>query len=207
MKNLNEKELVNLLVEANLIEDVESVTHTYINEYDNKVVVESMEGDFDIYSNYDDAEQDAIECCEGLLKDCGLTNNLIDIAFNHGFIDEDWFKDFWMEHYQYIAYDEDIVYLASDEQLEMLENGEMEEDDIREWHYDSLLHSIDGQWVEEYKYQFGEQDLYNTLLDNNLIDMEELAKYCVDVDGVASYLASYDHEEVEYDGYYIYRTN
>ena len=207
MKKLNEKELVNLLVDANLIEDVDSVTYTYINEHYNNMAVESMEGDFIVYNNYDDAEQDAIEQCIGIIEDCGLTDNLINIAYNHGFIDEDWFKDYWTELYQDMAYNEDIQYIASDEQLEMLENGEMEEDDIREWHFDSLMYSVDGQWIEEYRFQFGEQDLHNTLLDNNLIDMEELAKYCVDVDGVSRYLATYDHEEVEHDGYYIFRTN
>lgn len=208
MKNLNEKEIVNLLVEASLIEDVESVTNVFVaSEFDSAILVDSLEGDFRVYSTYDDAEQDAIEECKEIIEDCGLTDNLMNIAYNHGFIDEGWFKDYWTELYEEIAYNEDIQYIASDEQLEMLENGEMEEDDIRDWHFDSLLHSIDGQWMEEYRGQFGEQDLNITLLNNNLIDIEELAKYCVDVDGVASYLATYDHEEVEHDGYYIYRTN
>lgn len=206
MKKLNEKELVNLLVEANLIEDVESVTYTYINEYDNNMAVESMEGDFIVYNNYDDAEQDAIEQCVDIIEDCGLTSNLMDIAYNHGFIDEDWFEDFWTELNQNMAYEEDIQYIASEEELEQLEDGEITEDEIRENYFESLQSSIDDP-TKEYRFQFGEQELHNTLLHNNLIDIEELAKYCVDVDGVAIYLASYDHEEVEHDGYYIYRTN
>ena len=86
-------------------------------------------------------------------------------------------------------------YDASDEQLEMLENGEMEEDDIRDWHYESLIHSVDGQWMEEYKFQFGESEFQRVLIQENLIDIEELAKYCVDVDGVGHFIASYDGDE------------
>lgn len=206
MKKLNENELINLLVEANLIEDVESVTYTYINEYDNSMAVESMEGDFIIYNNYDDAEQDAIEQCIDTIEDCGLTDNLMNIAYNHGFIDEDWFEDYWTEVNQNMAYEEDIQYIASEEELEQLEDGEITEDEIRENYFESLQASIDDP-TEEYRFQFGEQELYDTLIKHDLINIEELAKYCVDVDGVSRYLASYDHEEIEHDGYYIYRTN
>lgn len=207
MKNLTENKLIGLLVNAGLIEDVESVTHTYINEYDPEMVVESLEGDFVIYSNYSDAENHAIEICTNIIEDCGLTDNLIYEAEIQGMIDESWFKDFWEEHYHFMAYEEGIEYIASDEQLEMLENGEVEEDDIRDWHYESLIHSIDGQWIEEYKFQFGDEEFHRVLTHEGLIDLEELAKYCVDIDGVGNYIASYDGDEIEHEGYYIYRTN
>ena len=205
MKNLNEKQIVNLLVKAELIEDVESVTDVYIN--DNNVAIDTLEGDFVIYNNYNDAEADAVEVSKEIMEDCGLTENLIFEAECQGLIDTNWFKDYWKEQYEHMAYNEGIEYIASDEQLEMLENGEVTEDDIREWHYDSLMHSIKGQWMEEYKFQFGESEFQRVLDHEGLIDTDALAKWCVDMDGVAHYLASYDHEEVEQDGYYIYRTN
>ena len=207
MRKLNEKELVNLLVEANLIEDVESATNVHINEYDNTMAVDSLEGDFVIYADYDDAEYDAIERCkEIIIEDCGLSDDLMNIAYNHGFIDEEWFKDFWIDVHYNQAYEEGIHYIALEYELEQLEAGEITEEEIRDSHFDRLQASI-GDAMEEYRYQFGEQELYNTLKYHELVNIEELSKYCVDVDGVASFIASYDHEEIEHDGYYIYRTN
>lgn len=207
MKNLNEKQLVNILVEANLIEDVESVTHTYINEYDKVMAVESLEGDFVIYSNYSDAEQDAIESALNIMDDCGLTENLIFEAECQGLIDTNWFKEFWEEVHDNQAYNEDIQYIADEEELEMLDNGEITEDEIRDNYFNALQSSIDGQWMEEYKFQFGESEFQRVLDHEGLIDTDSLAKWCVDMDGVAHYLAHYDGEEYEQDGYYIYRTN
>lgn len=207
MKNLNEKQLVGLLVNAGLIEDVESVTHTYINEYDPEMVVESLEGDFVVYNNYSDAENQAIEICKNIIEDCGIGENLIFDAEREGMIDESWFEDFWRESNEFQAYEEGIQYIATEEELEQLENGEITEDEIRENYLDGLNASIDGQWMDEYKYQFGESEFQQVLIRENLIDIEELAKYCVNIDGVGHFIASYDGEETEQEGYYIYRTN
>lgn len=207
MKNLNENKLVGLLVNAGLIEDVESVTHTYINEYDPEMVVDSVEGDFVIFSNYSDAENHAIEICKNIIEDCGLSDSLIFEAERHGMIDESWFEDFWRESNEFQAYEEDIQYIATEEEMEQLENGDITEDEIRENFLDNLNASIDGQWIEEYKFQFGDEEFQRVLIQENLIDIEELAKYCVDIDGVGHFIASYDGDETEQDGYYIYRTN
>ena len=205
MKNLNEKQLVNVLVKANLIEDVESVTDVYIN--DNNVVIDTMEGDFVLYNNYSDAETDAVESALNLIDDCGLTENLVLEAELQGLIDINWFKEFWEEVHEGQAYNEDIQYIANEEELEMLDNGEITEEEIRDNYYETLQNSISGDYIGEYKFQFGEEDFQNTLTRNNLIDTDALATWCVDMDGVAHYLASYDGEEYEQDGYYIYRTN
>lgn len=207
MKNLNEKQLVGLLVNAGLIEDVESVTHTYINEYDPEMVVDSLEGDFVIFSNYSDAENHAIEICTNIIEDCGISENLLFTAETQGMIDESWFKDFWEESNEYHAYEEGIQYIATEEELEQLENGELTEEEIRENYLEGLNASIDGQWMDEYKFQFGESEFQQVLIRENLIDIEELSKYCVDIDGVGHFIASYDGDETEYNGYYIYRTN
>lgn len=207
MKNLNENKLIGLLVDAGLIEDVESVTYTYINKYNIDMVVDSLEGDFVIYRNYSDAEDHAIEICKDIIEDCGLTENLIYEAEIRGMIDESWFEDFWRESNEYMAYEEGIQYIATDEEMEQLENGDITEDEIRENYLEGLNSSIDGQWMDEYKYQFGESEFQRILIQENLIDIEELAKYCVDIDGVGHFIASYDGEETEHEGYYIYRTN
>lgn len=207
MKNLTENQLVGLLVNAGLIEDVESVTHTYINEYDPEMVVDSLEGDFVIFSNYSDAENHAIEICKNIIEDCGIGENLIFEAEIQGMINESWFEDFWRESNEYHAYEENIQYIASSEELEQLENGDITEDEIRENYLEGLNASIDGQWMSEYKFQFGEEEFQQVLIRENLIDIDELSKYCVDIDGVGHFISSYDGEETEHDGYYIYRTN
>lgn len=207
MKNLNEKQLVGLLVNAGLIEDVESVTHTYINEYDPEMVVDSLEGDFVIFSNYSDAYRWATDICKDIIEDCGISENLLFTAEMEGMIDESWFEDFWTEHNEFQAYEEDIQYIATDEEMEQLENGDITEDEIRENYLEGLNASIEGQWVSEYKYQFGDEEFQRILIQENLVDIEELSKYCVDIDGVGHFIASYDGDEIEQNGYYIYRTN
>jgi hypothetical protein len=207
MKNITENQLIGLLVNANLIEDVESVTHTYINEYDPEMVVESLEGDFVIYSNYSDAENQAIEICTNIIEDCGISEDLIFEAEIQGMIDESWFEDFWRESNEYYAYEEGIQYIATSEELEQLENGDITEEEIRETYLEGINASLEGNWLEEYKFQFGEEEFQKVLIRENLIDIEELSKYCVDVDGVGHFIASYDGDETEHEGYYIYRTN
>ena len=207
MKNLNENKLVGLLVNAGLIEDVESVTHTYINEFDNSMAVESVEGDFVVYSDYSDAENDAIEICKNIIEDCGISENLLFTAEMEGMIDESWFEDFWRESNEFQAYEEGIQYIATGEEMEQLENGDITEEEIREYYLQGLNASIEGHWMEEYKFQFGDEEFQKVLINEGLIDIEELAKYCVDIDGVGHYIASYDGDETEHNGYYIYRTN
>lgn len=207
MKNLTENQLVGLLVNAGLIEDVESVTHTYINEYDNSMAVETLEGDFVIFNNYSDAEDHAIEICKNIIDDCGLSENLLYEAEIQGMVDESWFKDFWEESNEFQAYEEGIQYIATEEELEQLENGDITEDEIRENYLEGLNASLEGNWMYEYKFHFGEEQFQHILIQENLIDIEELAKYCIDIDGVAHYIASYDGDETEHEGYYIYRVN
>lgn len=207
MKNLTENKLVGLLVNAGLIEDVESVTHTYINEYDPEMVVESVEGDFVIFSNYSDAEECATEICKNIIEECGISENLLFTAETQGMINESWFEYFWRESNEFQAYEEEIEYVATDEELEQLDNGEIAEDEIRENYLNTLNASIDGQWMDEYKYQFGDEEFQRVLIQENLVDIDELVKYCVYIDGVGHFIASYDGEETEHEGYYIYRTN
>lgn len=207
MKNLTENQLIGLLVNANLIEDVESVTNVYIEENDESMGVDSLEGDFVIFSNYSDAYSWAKDICKDIIDDCGLTDNLIYEAEIQGMIDESWFEDFWRESHEFQAYEEGIQYIATEEEMEQLENGDITEDEIRENYLDGLNASIDGQWMEEYKYQFGDEEFHRVLTHEGLIDLDELACYCVDTDGVGHFIASYDGDEIEHEGYYIYRVN
>ena len=206
INNLNNDILVDntklevTLVKCELVEDIESISIN--NDY-----VETDLGEFLIFDNYIDAENEAVAQCKQIIEDCGLTENLILEAEIQGLINESWFEEWWKGLHECNAYDESIQYIATDEEMEQLENGEISEEEIRDNYYNSLQDSIKGQEMEEYKYQFGEQGFQDILVKKGLIDIEALAQWCVDMDGVAHYLASYDGEEIDENGYYIYRTN
>lgn len=160
-----------------------------------------------VFTDYEDAEQRAIEYAEEIMIDCGLTDNLIFEADLQGLINNQWFVDFWEEQHSFIAYDEGIEYIATEEELEQMEAGELTEEEIRENYFNSLQSSIKGQEIDEFKFQFGEEYFNNLIIKENLIDTEALAKWCVDMDGVAHYLASYDGEEISENNLYLYRVN
>ena len=206
INNLNNDILVDntklevTLVKCELVEDIESISI-------NGNYVETDLGEFLIFDNYTDAENEAVEQCKQTIEDCGLSDSLIFEAEIQGLIDTQWFIDYWQELHEFNAYDESIQYIATDEEMEQLENGEISEEEIRDNYFNSLQDSIKGQEMEEYKFQFGEQNFQDILIKEGLIDIEALATWCVDMDGLAHYLASYDGEEIDENGYYIYRTN
>ena len=192
--------LIDTLIKCDLVEDVESI------EIDSNTIITDL-GEYIVFNNYTDAENEAIEQCKQIIEECGLTEKLIFEAEIQGLIDTQWFIDYWQELHEFNAYEEGIQYIATDEEMEQLENGEITEEEIRDNYFNSLQDSIKGQEMEEYKYQFGEQDFQDILIKEGLIDIEALAQWCVDMDGLAHYLASYDGEEIEENGYYIYRVN
>lgn len=192
--------LLDALIKCDLVEDVESI------EIDSNIITTDL-GEYIVFYDYTDAENEAVAQCKQIIEVCGLSDNLIFEAEIQGLIDTQWFIDYWQELHEFMSWDDPIDYIASEEELEKLENGELSEEEIRDNYFNSLQDSIKGQEIEEYKFQFGEKDFNDTLIREGLIDIEALAHWCVDMDGVAHFLASYDGEEIEENGYYIYRTN
>lgn len=189
-----------------ILEEIEANGEIEVSENDEYIELNNYE--YRYFNSYDEAEEAAIQWNIEVLKDCcGLNDNLINIAEINGFIRTDWFEEYWTEYHERLFYDEDIEYIATEEQMEQLEQGNVTEEEIRENYFISLQESIKGQEIEEYKIQFGDEEFQRVLIEENLIDLEELAKYCVDVDGVAHALASYDGEEIEHEGMYLYRVN
>lgn len=206
INNLNNDILVDntkiesTLVQCDMVDDIESI------EFDGNYVTTDI-GEYIVFNNYEDAENQAVECCINIIEECGIPENLIFESELKGWINEEYFREYWEELHYSMAYDEDIYYLMDANEVELYESGELLEDDIRENHYNSLQDSIQNNWIDEFKYQFGEELFNDIVIKENLIDIEELTKWCVDMDGVGHYLASYDGEEVDCNGYYIYRTN
>lgn len=65
----------------------------------------------------------------------------------------------------------------------------------------------DGVGYEYFKDNFGEEQARMQIADNNLIDIDEAAEDAVDTDGIAHFLAYYDHEEIDLGEFRAYRTN
>ena len=206
INNLNNDILVDntkiesTLVQCDMVEDIESI------EYNGNYVNTDI-GEYIVFDNYEDAENIAIERNIEILEDCGIPENLIFEAELQGCINEEYFVNYWSDIHYLMAYEEEIQYIASEEELEALDAGLTTEEDIREYYYNSLQASIEGNELQEYKYHHGEDAFMEAILDNNLIDIDALAKWCVDMDGVGHTLASYDGDETECNGYYIYRIN
>ena len=206
VNNLNNDVLVDntkiesTLVQCDMVEDIESI------EFNSNYVTTDI-GEYIVFDSYEDAESQAVESCINIIEECGIPENLIFEAEIQGWINEEYFKDYWEDLHEFQAYNEDIQYIATEEELEQLENGDITEDDIRDNYYNCLKDSLSGNYIDEYKFQFGDKEFQRVLLNENLIDIEEMSKWCVDMDGVGHYLAPYDGDEIECNGYYIYRTN
>ena len=186
-----------------VIEDVQDIT---ITEEGNDILNIEVEGfEFVASDNYTSLEELATEQVKEIIEDCGLTENLIFEAELKGWIDEEYFREYWEDLHYSMAYDEGIYNIMDSDEVELYESGELLEDDIRENYYNALQDSIQNNWIDEFKYQFGD-DLFNDIvIKENLIDIEALAKWCVDMDGVAHTLATWDGEETETNGYYFYQ--
>ena len=206
INNLNNEVLVDntkiesTLVQCDMVGDIESI------EFNGNYVNTDI-GEYIVFDNYEDAENIAIERNIEILEDCGIPENLVFEAELQGWINEDYFKDYWQDLHEFQAYNEDIQYIATEDELEQLDSGDITEDDIRDNYYNCLKDSLSGNYMDEYKFQFGDKEFQRVLIEHNLIDITALAKWCVDMDGVGHTLASYDGDEIECNGYYIYRTN
>ena len=200
-----EMEIVEALNNNYILDEIESNGEIEIATNGDYIDLNGYE--YLVFTDYEDAEQLAIEYAEEIMYDCGLTDNLIWEAELQGLIDNQWFINFWEEEHSYLAYEEGIEYIATEEELEQMEAGELTADEVRENYFNSLQSSIKGQEVEEFKFQFGEEYFNEILTKENLIDITALAKWCVDIDGVAHYLASYDGEEISENNLYLYRVN
>ena len=187
------------------IEDVQDIT---IYEMDNNILNIEVEGfEFTVSDDYTALEELATEQVKEIIEDCGLTQNLIDEAYIKGWVDESWFEDYWREHNEFLAYEEGLEYIANEEEMVAIEAGELDEEDVRENYLNSLNSSIEGNEMEEFKYQLGDEEFQRVLLQENLIDIDKVANWCVDMDGVAHTLAHYDGQEEEFNGFYFFRTN
>ena len=145
------------------------------------------------------------------------------------FADADWFEDAYREMGENYAYDISEEYddtygtrlvqecydaeLIDDDDFEVDENGDvnykaclLSTDDLVTKLSEYLVDSIDD-YVEEFKFEFGEDELNEVVERNNLVDWDAVIEETKELDGRGPMLAGYDGIEIDYDDYYIYRTN
>lgn len=145
------------------------------------------------------------------------------------FADADWFEDAYREIEENYAYDISEEYddtygtrlvqecydaeLIDDDDFEVDENGDvnykaclLSTDDLVTKLSEYLVDSIDD-YVEEFKFEFGEDELNEVVERNNLVDWDAVIEETKELDGRGPMLAGYDGIEIDYDDYYIYRTN
>lgn len=145
------------------------------------------------------------------------------------FADADWFEDAYREMEENYAYDISEEYddtygtrlvqecydaeLIDDDDFEVDENGDvnykaclLSTDDLVTKLSEYLVDSIDD-YVEEFKFEFGEDELNEVVERNNLVDWDAVIEETKELDGRGPMLAGYDGIEIDYDDYYIYRTN
>ena len=194
---------LNVLAYFGEIQDGEEIEIKH--EYNNIFNINGAE--YAIYNDYDAAEEEAVEQTIEILKDCGLNDFLEDVAINHNMLDLQWFKDANEEHANFYAYDESIDFIADAEELEQLERGEITEDEIRENIYNNTIIEDAAEAFNDFVFNFGREYTMEIIKKYDLLNYEELAQYCVDVDGVGHTLAYYNGEELEYNNYYLYRVN
>lgn len=205
-------------------EVVGDIENSYGNEYT------SQYGDYLIFDNEEEAFDEAVEYEKQVLDDIGIDGirfDRLDYPMSH-YVDQDWFESYFQESYEFYAQDIESEsssrgsWTANRLIEECIDAGIITEDELDDdGEYiggldlvnelaDFLTDGI-GDYVEEYKFQMGEDEFNAVVKEYKLIDFDELAFDFVQHDGVAIELASYDGEEVEYeyDGktYYMYRTN
>lgn len=155
------------------------------------------------------ADEYALERIKDLIDDCGIEcMQNIDLS---KYVDEDYFRQIFEE--SYYSYAEDIANEPADsDEFENRLDEEMNDrgcKDIDEF-VGSLMNDI-ADFIEEYKFQFGDDSFNEIIKNNNLIDLDGVANEVLEIDGRGYTISTYDGVEYEQtiDGttYYVYRTN
>lgn len=192
---------------------------------------ECNDSSYYIFDDYDEAEEAAKDYVSELIDDIGIG----EMRLWEDYVNEDWFEEAMRESYEAYAediesesddtygnrlvqecYDADVI---DDECFETDEDGEPDyEDCILDT--DELIDRLATYICDDnmkyygcasawYRADFGDDQFSYVVKAYDLVDVDKYSEYCVDVDGVAHFLASYDGRENTYDfdgtTYYIYR--
>lgn len=208
--------------------DASEISNIYDYEY------ETPEGDYLVVTEYEArelAEDDIRNFIDELGID-GFTPGFKDWIIMNA-LDNDWFEEAVRESYEYyvediedeassMGYENRLIeemhdhQVLSDEDFEEDEDGmpnlgELKEDidiDDKKEEFIDLLVEDAGNAVDYCGDNFGWDWVTEVAIRNNLLDEDAIVEECIDVDGVAHFIARYDGEEHELgNGLYAYRTN
>ena len=200
----------------------DEITYIGSDEY------ETPDGDYLVLTE-DEAYDREKEYIIDLVDDIGISSFNVNTS---DFVDEDWFEEAYREietnYVDDIEYESDDVFdnrliqelynegWLEDDDFEIDEDGEpdfknvKEDADLttaKENYVQGLMDNITN-YAEEYEFEFGKDEFDRVVEENDLVDKDALAEYCIRVDGVGHNIASYDGYEIDLgDGLYAYRTN
>jgi hypothetical protein len=180
--------------------------------------------EYRVFKNEDVAEEMAVE---EVREDIEYQPEMFNRDFLMDFVDVDDFLvlDIENANYDYVKDIEDESYddkYANRLIAELVEYGLISENealttdptelsDEFSQDYINLLTSEqigDDNGVEYFIDNFGEDEFFKIVIDNNLIDFDNASKYAVNMDGIAHFLARYDGETIYLDNNVVaYRTN
>lgn len=162
----------------------------------------SGEPEYICFKDWNDAEAAAVENVKDLFEYDGIYG----VNFENleggiaAFVNTEWFDDAKREYAEF--YVSDIK--ESEPERYKEEFGDLDEEDAVE----QVLSGMEEDSVQWYINDFGRDDFEKIIKEKGLIDYDKLAQSCVDTDGPANDLASYDGVEIELpSGYYCYRRN
>jgi hypothetical protein len=165
--------------------------------------------EYRVFKTEDDAEIFAVEQVREDLEDSPENFNQ---DFIRNYIDGDYFRDALLEMNNSYAYDiqsEDDNKYANRLISEMVDYGLLDEEDAKSGNADELadyymedfVNLITNEQLEQgddglafFIDEFGEEETFKMVKDNNLIDIDEASQDAVDADGIAHFLSSYDGE-------------
>lgn len=191
--------------------ELEDVEHTHGNYY----IVENKE--YWVGSQHE-AYEDAKACAREILDDLGLealTDDFREYVVTHC-IDEDMLEDAINESNEFYINDiedeQDSEYgsrlIAEMVDANIVTEGDFVDDEIPENVYEERKEQFLEYLNKNVDKESFVKEMFDskTLEENGYIDFDEVAELCVEEDGIAHYLSSYDGNEVEIrDGLFAYR--
>lgn len=175
---------------------------------------ETGDGEEYIVCDYDTALKLAEEDVKGVYDDLGMESfapNYIDYIFDN-FVNENKLSRMmydYIEDYYNNAYDEEILeYAESHGMIDSVFDYDGDIDDLRQKLIDKDYENYEDNPSEYFKEFMDEKEFSEFIVNNDLIDLDDLARDCVMTDGIAHFIASYDGEEHELDNDLLaYRVN
>jgi hypothetical protein len=197
---------------ASLIEETgyDDLEITIVSNDGNEFYATDENAEYRVFKTEDDAEETAIQQVRE------------DLEENPEYFNQDWLmnyidgRDFFEEaltemndsYVQDIESESDRKY-ANRLIAELVENGIMDEDDAESENAEELADDLKYDYVtlltqekleegndglDYFINNFGEEETYKMVMDNNLIDIQEASQDAVQTDGIGHFLSSYDGE-------------